>query len=142
MDVVAGAELTAAVSRARGFGILGGGYGEESWLRLEIATLSNSFPEDDRPFGCLASSGDTVLYETGKSHYEHIKAAAPSKPDSTLGVQKRRGWQRLSGQLYTYKATTCPNGASSKRELQAVLRLKSDPLSRAKLRHASPLSSS
>ena len=51
MDVVAGAKLTAAVSHAGGFGILGGGYGEETWLRREIATLSNIFPEADRPFG-------------------------------------------------------------------------------------------
>jgi nitronate monooxygenase len=51
MDVVSGAQLAAAVSRAGGFGILGGGYGEETWLRREIAMLSNTLPEDDRPFG-------------------------------------------------------------------------------------------
>ena len=32
MDVVSGARLTAAVSSAGGFGILGGGYGEKAWL--------------------------------------------------------------------------------------------------------------
>src|SRR5882757_1149199 len=41
MDVIAGAGLTAAVSAAGGFGILGGGYGERAWLEQETAKLSN-----------------------------------------------------------------------------------------------------
>jgi nitronate monooxygenase len=40
MDVVAGARLTAAVSSAGGFGILGGGYGDRSWLERETAKLA------------------------------------------------------------------------------------------------------
>ena len=40
MDVIAGARLTAAVSAAGGFGILGGGYGDEPWLKQEIAKLA------------------------------------------------------------------------------------------------------
>lgn len=36
MDLVADGRLAAAVSAADGFGILGGGYGEESWLRKEL----------------------------------------------------------------------------------------------------------
>jgi nitronate monooxygenase len=39
MDVVAGARLTAAVSSAGGFGVLGGGYGERAWLEQETAKL-------------------------------------------------------------------------------------------------------
>src|SRR5260370_30870558 len=39
MDVVSGARLTAAVSNAGGFGILGGGYGERAWLERETAKL-------------------------------------------------------------------------------------------------------
>ncbi len=39
MDVIAGARLTRAVSEAGGFGILGGGYGERSWLEAETAKL-------------------------------------------------------------------------------------------------------
>ncbi|TPQ28179.1 2-nitropropane dioxygenase [Bradyrhizobium guangdongense] len=39
MDVVAGARLVTAVSRAGGFGILGGGYGERAWLEEETAKL-------------------------------------------------------------------------------------------------------
>jgi nitronate monooxygenase len=42
MDVIAGARLTAAVSRAGGFGILGGGYGERVWLEQETAKLKQS----------------------------------------------------------------------------------------------------
>lgn len=41
MDVIAGARLTAAVSAAGGFGILGGGYGDEAWLRQEVAKLAD-----------------------------------------------------------------------------------------------------
>src|SRR5260221_7487317 len=40
MDVIAGAGLTAAVSAAGGFGILGGGYGERAWLEQETAKLA------------------------------------------------------------------------------------------------------
>jgi nitronate monooxygenase len=39
MDVIAGARLTAAVSAAGGFGILGGGYGDKAWLEQETAKL-------------------------------------------------------------------------------------------------------
>ena len=41
MDVVSGARLTAAVSNAGGFGILGGGYGERAWLEPETAKLGH-----------------------------------------------------------------------------------------------------
>src|SRR6187399_3706358 len=40
MDVIAGARLTSAVSAAGGFGILGVGYGDEAWLKQEIAKLA------------------------------------------------------------------------------------------------------
>src|SRR5258708_4637954 len=42
MDVIAGARLTAAVSVADGFGILGGGYGDKAWLEQEAAKLRSS----------------------------------------------------------------------------------------------------
>ena len=41
MDVIAGARLTMAVSEAGGFGILGGGYGDRTWLEAETAKLKN-----------------------------------------------------------------------------------------------------
>src|SRR6266481_3443108 len=47
MDVVSGAPLTAAVSHAGGFGILGGGYGEKAWLEQETAKLNGV----SAPFG-------------------------------------------------------------------------------------------
>jgi nitronate monooxygenase len=47
MDVIAGARLTAAVSNAGGFGILGGGYGERAWLEAETAKLGQCVA----PFG-------------------------------------------------------------------------------------------
>src|SRR5436305_3512364 len=39
MDVIAGARLTSAVGGEGGFGILGGGYGETTWLEQETAKL-------------------------------------------------------------------------------------------------------
>lgn len=47
MDVIAGARLTAAVSRAGGLGILGGGYGERAWLEQETGKLKGV----QAPFG-------------------------------------------------------------------------------------------
>src|SRR6266850_7667203 len=48
MDVVSGARLTAAVSSAGGFGILGGGYGEKAWLEQETGKLKR---RATAPFG-------------------------------------------------------------------------------------------
>jgi nitronate monooxygenase len=36
MDIVSDGRLAAAVSRAGGFGIIGGGYGDEAWLKREM----------------------------------------------------------------------------------------------------------
>src|SRR3954463_7947447 len=47
MDTTAGARLTAAVSAAGGFGILGGGYGDRAWLGQETARLKGA----SNPFG-------------------------------------------------------------------------------------------
>ncbi|MFZ2155770.1 MAG: nitronate monooxygenase, partial [Bradyrhizobium sp.] len=47
MDVIAGARLTAAVSGAGGFGILGGGYGDRVWLEQETGKLEGA----QAPFG-------------------------------------------------------------------------------------------
>jgi nitronate monooxygenase len=44
MDVIAGARLTAAVSAAGGFGILGAGYGEMAWLEQETGKLKQLAP--------------------------------------------------------------------------------------------------
>ena len=41
MDVVADARLTRSVSEAGGFGILGGGYGDEEWLARELDLLAS-----------------------------------------------------------------------------------------------------
>jgi nitronate monooxygenase len=51
MDVVSGARLTAAVSIAGGFGILGGGYGEGAWLDREIKKLKQLMASAEAPFG-------------------------------------------------------------------------------------------
>src|SRR5919106_1636911 len=42
MDLVADARLTAAVTAAGGFGILGGAYGDEEWLVRELDLLDQS----------------------------------------------------------------------------------------------------
>ena len=48
MDVISGARLTAAVSAAGGFGILGGGYGDRAWLVQETTKLKQ---RASAPFG-------------------------------------------------------------------------------------------
>lgn len=47
MDLVSDARLALAVSRAGGFGILGGGYGDRAWLEGQLPTLR----ESGQPFG-------------------------------------------------------------------------------------------
>jgi nitronate monooxygenase len=42
MDVVADGKLAATVSRAGGFGIIGGGYGNEQWLTRELDAAGNA----------------------------------------------------------------------------------------------------
>ena len=37
MDLVSGGKLAAAVTQAGGLGIIGGGYGDEAWLREEFS---------------------------------------------------------------------------------------------------------
>ena len=49
MDFVAGARLAAAVSKAGGFGILGGGYGNQAWLEQETRKMATLAP--GAPFG-------------------------------------------------------------------------------------------
>lgn len=83
MDTIAGARLALAVSRAGGFGILGGGYGNRAWLEQETAKLQGSslpfgigfitwslakWPElldialDARPRAVMLSFGDPNLF--------------------------------------------------------------------------------
>src|SRR3954469_5464550 len=51
MDVVADARLVRAVSEAGGYGFLGGGYGDEAWLRRELALLQAGSRDGGRRFG-------------------------------------------------------------------------------------------
>jgi nitronate monooxygenase len=51
MDIVSGSRLTAAVSIAGGFGILGGGYGERGWLERELGQLKEALSANPAPFG-------------------------------------------------------------------------------------------
>jgi nitronate monooxygenase len=51
MDIVSGSRLAAAVSLAGGLGILGGGYGERTWLMRELAASISCSPRDSAPFG-------------------------------------------------------------------------------------------
>jgi nitronate monooxygenase len=51
MDLVSDARLARAVSEAGGFGFLGGGYGDEAWLKREIALLQPWAQDSGKPFG-------------------------------------------------------------------------------------------
>jgi nitronate monooxygenase len=51
MDLVADARLVRAVGDAGGFGFLGGGYGDETWLKREIALVQPWARDSGKPFG-------------------------------------------------------------------------------------------
>lgn len=51
MDIISGARLTAAVSLAGGFGILGGGYGNGEWLERELKLFGELTADENLPFG-------------------------------------------------------------------------------------------
>jgi len=51
MDLVADARLVQAVNAAGGFGFLGAGYGDEHWLRRELAQLTAAAAQTGQPFG-------------------------------------------------------------------------------------------
>jgi len=51
MDVVADARLVQAVGDAGGYGFLGAGYGDEAWMRRELALLQPWSRQTGRPFG-------------------------------------------------------------------------------------------
>ena len=51
MDIVSGGRLTAAVSSAGGFGLLGGGYGDRLWLEHELELVRSLLRESGAPFG-------------------------------------------------------------------------------------------
>src|SRR5215204_7556844 len=42
MDIVASGKLARAVSQSGGLGLLGGGYGDENWLRREFSAAGNA----------------------------------------------------------------------------------------------------
>jgi nitronate monooxygenase len=42
MDIISGGKLAAAVSHAGGFGLLGGGYGDDGWIEKEWAAAGNA----------------------------------------------------------------------------------------------------
>ena len=52
MDLVADAALTTAVSRAGGFGVLGGGYGDKDWLTPpdHSKAIAEGLPPNVEPF--------------------------------------------------------------------------------------------
>ena len=74
MDVIAGARLVTAVSEAGGFGILGGGYGERSWLEQGIARLS----------GCRAPFGIGFITWSMAKQPELLDIALEAKPRAIM----------------------------------------------------------
>jgi len=42
MDIISDGRLAAAVTRAGGFGIIGGGFGDETWLAREMGAAGDA----------------------------------------------------------------------------------------------------
>jgi nitronate monooxygenase len=78
MDIVADARLTAAVSAAGGFGILGGGYGDEAWLRRELGALPQ------RGLGPGAAFGVGFITWSLAKHPELLDMALAAKPRAVM----------------------------------------------------------
>lgn len=76
MDLVADTRLTRAVSEAGGFGILGGGYGDPSWLDHELSLLQS--PRLGLPFGV-----GFITWSLAKR---------PELLDATLAARPRAVW--------------------------------------------------
>jgi nitronate monooxygenase len=74
MDVIAGARLTVAVSNAGGFGILGGGYGEKTWLEQETAKLK----------GCAAPFGIGFITWSLAKRPELLDIALNARPRAIM----------------------------------------------------------
>jgi nitronate monooxygenase len=64
MDVVATAALASAVSDAGGLGLIGGGYGDEAWLRKELSSV----PPQTVGCGFITWSADPKLVEIALEH--------------------------------------------------------------------------
>ncbi|HXH46411.1 MAG TPA: nitronate monooxygenase [Bradyrhizobium sp.] len=74
MDLIAGSRLVGAVSRAGGFGILGGGYGERVWLEQETAKLA----------GLRAPFGIGFITWSLAKRPELLDVALTAKPDAIM----------------------------------------------------------
>jgi nitronate monooxygenase len=68
MDIVADAKLTAAVTTAGGFGILGGGYGDEQWLGRELDALARSKARFGVGFITWSMAKQTKLLDLALEH--------------------------------------------------------------------------
>jgi nitronate monooxygenase len=88
MDLVAGGKLAAAVTGAGGLGIIGGGYGDEAWLREQFAAAQGArvgvgfitWSLSRQPHlidVCIEHSPVAVMFSFGDAsrHIEKVKAA-------------------------------------------------------------------
>jgi nitronate monooxygenase len=88
MDLVAGGKLAAAVTEAGGLGIIGGGYGDEAWLREQFAAARGArvgvgfitWSLSRQPHlidVCIEHSPVAVMFSFGDAsrHIEKVKAA-------------------------------------------------------------------
>lgn len=70
MGGVSGGDLAAAVSNAGALGMVGGGYGNEAWLRLELSRVSQ---ETRQPWGVgfITWSVDRSLLKLALAYQPH-----------------------------------------------------------------------
>jgi NAD(P)H-dependent flavin oxidoreductase YrpB (nitropropane dioxygenase family) len=91
MDLVSDARLTAAVTAAGGFGILGGGYGDEGWLVRELDLLKRSQARFGVGFITWSMAKQPKLLDLALDHEPAAVMLSFGDPRPFVGQIKRSG---------------------------------------------------
>jgi nitronate monooxygenase len=91
MDLVADARLTAAVTAAGGFGILGGGYGDEQWLARELDLLDQSHTRFGVGFITWSMAKQPKLLDLALEHKPAAVMLSFGNPEPFVDRIKRTG---------------------------------------------------
>src|SRR4030095_10982895 len=91
MDLVADARLSVAVTAAGGFGILGGGYGNEQWLTRELDLLDESHTRFGVGFITWSMAKQPKLLDLALEHKPTAVVLSFGDPQPFVDKIKRSG---------------------------------------------------